>query len=57
MPAQRDVIDALRKANIRNEIKVLVGGAPVSQEWADEIEADGYAENAIGAANLARKLI
>jgi 5-methyltetrahydrofolate--homocysteine methyltransferase len=36
---------------------VLVGGAPVSQEWADKIEADGYAENAIGAVNLAKRLI
>ena len=57
MPAQRDVIDALKKADMRNEIKVLVGGAPVSQEWADEIEADGYAENAIGAVNLAKRPI
>jgi corrinoid protein of di/trimethylamine methyltransferase len=57
MPAQRDVIDALKKADMKNEIKVLVGGAPVSQEWADKIEADGYAENAIGAVNLAKRLI
>jgi len=57
MPAQRDVIEALKKANIRDEVKVFVGGAPVSQEWADEIGADGYADNAIEAVDLAKRMV
>jgi len=57
MPAQKDVIDSLKEAGIRDKVKVLVGGAPVSQDWADEIEADGYGENAIVAVNLAKRLI
>jgi len=57
MPAQKDVIEALKKAGIRDEVKVLVGGAPVSQEWADEIGADGYGENAIEAVDLAKRMV
>jgi 5-methyltetrahydrofolate--homocysteine methyltransferase len=46
MPTMRETIEALEQAGIRGHVKVLVGGAPVSQKYADEIGADGYAANA-----------
>lgn len=46
MSSMRDTIAALEKARIRDSVRVLVGGAPVTQKFADEIGADGYAENA-----------
>ena len=57
MPAQRRVIQALEEAGIRNEVKVIVGGAPVTQSWADKIGADGYSEDAVGAAALVQRLL
>ncbi len=57
MTVQRKVIEALEEAGIRDQVKVIVGGAPVSQEWADTIGADGYAEDAVGAVELARRLM
>lgn len=57
MTAQREVIQELKEAGLRNRIKVMVGGAPVTRAWADEIGADGYAEDAMGAVQLARKLV
>ena len=57
MGVQREVIEALEEAGIRDQVKVIVGGAPVSQEWADSIGADGYAEDAVGAIELARRLV
>jgi corrinoid protein of di/trimethylamine methyltransferase len=57
MTVQRQVIEALEEAGIRDQVKVILGGAPVSQEWADSIGADGYAEDAVGAIDLARKLV
>jgi corrinoid protein of di/trimethylamine methyltransferase len=57
MTVQREVIEALEEAGIRDKVKVILGGAPVSQEWADTIGADGYAEDAVGAIELARKLV
>jgi methanogenic corrinoid protein MtbC1 len=57
MTVQREVVEALEEAGIREQVKVLVGGAPVSQEWADTIGADGYAEDAVGAIELARHLL
>ena len=56
MVRQRDVIEALEDVGIREQVKVLVGGAPVSQVWADEIGADGYAVDAADAVKLALKL-
>lgn len=56
-PVQKEVIEALKKQNLRNEVMVMVGGAPVSAEWAEEIGADGYAENAIEAVNVAKRLM
>ena len=57
MANQRDVIEALEDLGLRPAIKVMVGGAPVTREWADEIGADGYSEDAVGAVALARGLV
>ena len=57
MPNQKEVIDSLKEAGIRENVKVIVGGAPVSQDWADQIGADGYGENAGAAVEVARKLM
>jgi corrinoid protein of di/trimethylamine methyltransferase len=57
MANQRQVIEALEQAGLRQRVKVLVGGAPVTPGWAKEIGADGYAEDAIGAVNVARELL
>ena len=56
-PAIGKVIQALEKAGLRNQVKILVGGRAVTQEYAKEIHADGYAANAIDAASKARKLM
>ncbi len=57
MTYMKDVIDALDKAGIRDKVKVMVGGAPVSQQFADEIGADGYSSNANEAVTIAKKLL
>lgn len=57
MVRQRDVIEALEDAGIRQWVKVMVGGAPVTRSWAEEIGADGYSEDAIGAVAVARQLL
>jgi 5-methyltetrahydrofolate--homocysteine methyltransferase len=57
MPSMRTTIDALNQAGIRNQVKVMVGGAPVTSQFATEIGADGYSENASAAVQLARKLM
>jgi corrinoid protein of di/trimethylamine methyltransferase len=57
MTMQRDVIQALAAAGLRDRVKVMVGGAPVTRGWAEEIGADGYAEDAMGAVQVARKLV
>ncbi len=56
MVIQKKVIEALENAGLRGQVKVMVGGAPVSKKWAEEIGADGYAEDAVDAVNLARQL-
>jgi methanogenic corrinoid protein MtbC1 len=56
MGTQKKVIEALAAAGLRGNVKVMVGGAPVTRNWAGEIGADGYAEDAIGAVDLARQL-
>ncbi len=57
IPFMKTTIEEIRKAGLRENVKVLVGGAPVTQEFADEIGADGYSDNANGAVTLARKLV
>jgi corrinoid protein of di/trimethylamine methyltransferase len=56
MIMQKKVIEALASAGLRGRVKVLVGGAPVSPKWAEDIGADGYAEDAVGAVDLAKRL-
>ncbi len=51
------VIQALEQAGLRSKVKVIVGGAPVTQQYADQIGADGYSDNASGAVALARRLV
>jgi 5-methyltetrahydrofolate--homocysteine methyltransferase len=46
MPSMKETLEALEEAGVRGDVKVLVGGAPVTQKFADEIGADGYADNA-----------
>ncbi len=57
MPAMRTTIEALKQAGVREKVKVMVGGAPVTQQFAEEIGADGYSDNASAAVGLARKLV
>lgn len=57
MPAMKTTIEALKAAGLRDRVKVMVGGAPLTQKYADEIGADGYGENASVAVSLARRLI
>jgi len=57
MPAMKTTIEALKKAGVREKVKVLIGGAPITQKYADEIGADGYSENAVGAVALAKKAV
>jgi len=57
MVRQRDVVEALEDMGMRQQVKVMVGGAPVTREWVTEIGADGYSEDAIGAVNVARQLL
>lgn len=55
MLSMKTTIDAIKDAGMRDRVKVLVGGAPVTKKFADEIGADGYSENAAGAVSLARQ--
>jgi len=55
MPAMKSTIEGLRQAGVRDKVKVLIGGAPITQQYADEIGADGYSESAVGAVALAKK--
>jgi corrinoid protein of di/trimethylamine methyltransferase len=57
MTGQKEVVRALEAANLRPKVKVLVGGAPVTSGWAQEIGADGYGADAIGAVAAARQLV
>ena len=57
MPAQREVIEALTEQKMRNKFKVIVGGAPIDQKWADKIGADAYGENAVEALRLTDMLV
>jgi len=56
MLGQKKVIEVLKTRNLKEKYIVLVGGAPANQRWAEEIGADGYAENAMIAVNVAKKL-
>ncbi len=54
---QQDVIEHLAEAGLRERVKVMVGGSPVTQGWADQIGADGFAENAANAVVVAKKMM
>jgi 5-methyltetrahydrofolate--homocysteine methyltransferase len=56
MPAMKTTIEALKEAGVRESVKIMIGGAPVTQRYADEIGADGYAPDAASAVDVARSL-
>ena len=55
MPSMKNTIEALKNAGVREKVKVIIGGAPITQKYADEIGADGYSESAPGAVTLTKK--
>ena len=57
MPSMKTTIDAFQAAGVRQRVKIMVGGAPVTQQYADAIGADGYSDSAGSAVALARKLV
>ena len=57
MPNQQKTIEALKAAGLRDGVKVMIGGAPTTRAWADEIGADGYAEDAIEAVVTAKTIL
>ena len=57
MPNQQKTIAALKEAGLRDSVKVMIGGAPTTRAWSDEIGADGYAEDAIEAVVVAKQLM
>ena len=57
MQGQRNVIEALEREGLRPRVKIIVGGAPVTRRWAEEIGADGYGKDAFSAVTLARRLL
>ena len=56
MGEQKTVIEALKKAGLRDKVKIIIGGAPTNQSWADQIGADAYGENAIDAVRKIKQL-
>ncbi len=57
MRNQKGVVEALENAGLRSRVKIMVGGAPVTRRWAEEIGADGYAKDAVSAVALAQQLM
>jgi len=57
MRAMGDTIKAIEEAGLRDQVKVMIGGAPVTQRFADDIGADGYAANAASASDMAKKFV
>lgn len=54
---QKELVELLKKEGLREGVKVMVGGAPVTEEWKSKIGADGYGEDAVDAVNVAKKLL
>ena len=54
---QGEIVEALKEAGLRDRVKVMVGGAPVTESWCSQIGADGYADDAVSAVALARSLV
>lgn len=57
MPGMKTTIEALEQAGLKGKIKTMIGGAPVTQRYADDIGADGFSDNASGAVRVARQLV
>ena len=57
MVGQKKLIDQLKEKKLRDKFKILIGGAPISKKWVEEIGADGSAENAVSSVKLARKVL
>jgi len=57
MPAMKDTIETLKAAGLRDKVQIMIGGAPVTQNYCDEIGADGYAPDAASAVDKARELL
>jgi len=57
MPRMKDIVEALKSSNLKDKVRVLVGGAPVTQNFADSIGADGYAPNAVAAVDKVKELL
>lgn len=57
MPAMKDTVEAITAAGLSDRVKIMIGGAPVTQNFCDEIEADGYAPDAASAVDLADELM
>ena len=57
MPAMKTTVEAIKQAGVRNQVKILVGGAPITQKYADEIGADGYSETAAGVVGIAKRAL
>lgn len=54
---QKEIIEILTEEGLRDQVKVMIGGAPINKNWADKIGADGYAEDAITAVEICKKLV
>jgi 5-methyltetrahydrofolate--homocysteine methyltransferase len=57
MPEMQKAVEVLKKEGLRDQVKVIVGGAPIDQGFADKIGADGFGKDAVAAVQLARKLM
>jgi corrinoid protein of di/trimethylamine methyltransferase len=57
MPGMKTTIEAIKEAGLKDQVKVMIGGAPVTQTYADSIGADGFSDNASGAVRVARTLV
>jgi 5-methyltetrahydrofolate--homocysteine methyltransferase len=57
MLKQKETIEAIRQAGLRDKVKIVIGGAPTTEEWAREIGADGWAPDAISAVELVKRLL
>jgi corrinoid protein of di/trimethylamine methyltransferase len=57
MSSMKNIVEAIKAAGVRDQVRIMIGGAPVTDKYAQEIGADGYSSNANGAVALARKLI
>ncbi|MCC6730315.1 MAG: cobalamin-dependent protein, partial [Chthonomonadales bacterium] len=57
MPGMKQTVEAVEQAGLRGQVRVMVGGAPVTQRFAEEIGADGFSDNASGAVRAVRELV